>query len=64
MYEHQLDLVHFPRTLSYWLWEDGALSSEDRNEIILEVSGEMFHLKNSVEIHRSEEIRSANPRMD
>jgi hypothetical protein len=58
-HEHQLDLVHVPRTLSYKLWEDGALSLEDREEIISEVAGDLFHLKNSVEKHRPEGNRSA-----
>lgn len=57
--DHQLDLSHVPRTLGYKLWDDGALSLEDRKEIISEVSGELFHLKNSVEKHRPQEEYSA-----
>ena len=57
--DHQLDLSHVPRTLGYKLWDDGALSLEDRKEIISEVAGELFHLKNSVEKHRPEEEYSA-----
>jgi|AntDeeMinimDraft_5_1070356.scaffolds.fasta_scaffold15020_1 transposase-like protein len=57
--EHQLDLSHVPRTLGYKLWEDGALSLDDRTGIISEVADELFHLKNSVEKHRPEEERSA-----
>jgi len=57
--DHQLDLSHVPRTLGYKLWDDGALSLEDRKEIISEVSGELFHLKNSVEKHRPREEYSA-----
>ena len=57
--DHQLDLSHVPRTLGYTLWDDGALSLEDRNEIISEISGELFHLKNSVEKHRPREEYSA-----
>lgn len=56
---HQLDLSHVPRTLSYKLWDDGALSLADRKEITSEVAGALFHLKNSVEKHRPEEERSA-----
>ncbi|GAA0457887.1 hypothetical protein GCM10008985_12540 [Halococcus dombrowskii] len=52
-------MSHVPRTLGYKLWDDGALSLEDRNEIISEVSGELFHLKNSVEKHRPQEEYSA-----
>jgi len=50
--EHQLDLSHVPRTLGYKLWNDGTLSLTDRKGIISEVTGELFHLKNSVEKHR------------
>ena len=57
--EHQLDLSHVPRTLGYKLWDDGALSLEVRKEIISEVAGELFHLKNSVEKHRPREEYSA-----
>lgn len=57
--DHQLDLSHIPRTLGYKLWDDCALSLEDRKEIISEVSGELFHLKNSVEKHRPQEEYSA-----
>lgn len=57
--EHQLDLSHVPRTLSYKLWDDGALPLDDREEISSEVAGELFHLKNSVEKHRPDEERSA-----
>jgi len=57
--DHQLDLSHVPRTLGYKLWDDGALSLEDRKEIISEVAGELFHLKNSVEKHRPREEYSA-----
>ena len=57
--DHQLDLSHVPRTLEYKLWDDGALSLENRREISTEVSGELFHLKNSVEKHRPEEEYSA-----
>ena len=41
------------------LWDDGALSLENRKEITSEVSGELFHLRNSVEKHRPEEEYSA-----
>ena len=57
--DHQLDLSHVPRTLGYKLWDDGELSLADRKEIVSEVSGELFHLKNSVEKHRPEEEYSA-----
>jgi len=57
--DHQLDLSHVPRTLGYKLWDDKALSLEERKEIISEVSGELFHLKNSVEHHRPREEYSA-----
>ena len=57
--DHQLDLSHVPRTLGYKLWDDGALSLADRNEIISEVAGELFHLKNSVQKHRPREEYSA-----
>ena len=52
---HQLDLVHVPRTTSYKLWEDGAFSLEERKQIVSEVTNDLFHLKNSVEKHRSNE---------
>ncbi|EMA54317.1 transposase (ISH6) [Halococcus salifodinae DSM 8989] len=52
---HQLDLVHVPRTTSYKLWEDGAFCLEERNQIVSEVSNDLFHLKNSVEKHRPNE---------
>jgi hypothetical protein len=38
--EHQLDLSHVPRTLSYKLWNDGALSLDERREITSEVAGD------------------------
>lgn len=57
--DHQLDLSHVPRTLGYKLWDDGALSLADRKEIISEVTGELFHLKNSVEKHRPREEYTA-----
>jgi hypothetical protein len=57
--KHQLDLSHVLQTLSYKLWDDGALSLADRKEITAEVAGELFHLKNFVEKHRPEEERSA-----
>jgi len=41
-----------PRTISYKLWDDGALSLKDHKEIVSEVTGNLFHLKNSVEKHR------------
>jgi len=41
------------------LWDDGALVLEDRKEIVSEISGELFHLKNSVEKHRPQEKYSA-----
>jgi hypothetical protein len=50
--DHQLDLVHVGRTLDYNLWDDDIYSSEERTEIVSEVIGEVFHLKNSVEKHR------------
>ena len=56
---HQLDLVHVPRSLRHRLSVDGALELETRKEIISDVSGELFHLKNSVEKHRPEEEYSA-----
>jgi len=49
---HQLDLVHVGRTLDYNLWDDGVFSLDQRNEIVSEVIGEVFHLKNSVAKHR------------
>jgi hypothetical protein len=52
-------LSHVPRTLGSKLWDDGALSLADRNEIISEVAGELFPLKNSVEKHRPQEEYSA-----
>ena len=57
--EHQLDLAHVPRTLDYKLWDDDALLLDDRREIISEVAGDLFHLKNSVEKHRPNKERSA-----
>lgn len=57
--EHQLDLCHVPRTLSYKLWDDGTLSLDDRKEIVSEVAGELSHLKTSIEKYRPEEERSA-----
>jgi len=56
---HQLDLVHVPRSLRHRLSVDGALELETRKEIISDVSGELFHLKNSVKKHRPEEEYSA-----
>jgi len=57
--EHQRDLVHVPRSLSHRLSVDGVLDLETRKEIISEVSGELYHLKNSVEKHRPAEEYSA-----
>jgi len=57
--EHQLDLAHVPRSLRHRLSVDGALELETRKEIISDVSGELFHLKNSVEKHRPAEEYSA-----
>jgi len=55
---HQLDLAHVPRSLRHRLSVDGALELETRKEIISDVSGELFHLKDSVEKHRpAESIR-------
>ena len=51
---HQLDLIHVPQTLEYKLWDDDVFSKDQRDEIIAEVSEEVFHLKNSVEKHRPE----------
>ena len=53
--DHQLDLVHVGRTLDYNLWDDGVFSLDQRTEIVSEVIGEVFHLKNSVAKHRPEE---------
>lgn len=53
--DHQLDLAYVPRALDYKLWDDGALPLEDRNEIISDISGELFHLKNSVDKYRPRE---------
>ena len=53
--DHQLDLVHVGRTLDYNLRDDGVSSLDQRSEIVSEVIGEVFHLKNSVAKHRSEE---------
>jgi hypothetical protein len=53
--DHQLDLVHVGRTLDYNLWDDGVFSLDQRNEIVSEVIDEVFHLKNSVAMHRPEE---------
>ncbi|ELY62305.1 ISH6 family transposase, partial [Natronococcus jeotgali] len=52
---HQLDLVHVGRTLYYNLWDDAVFSLDQRREIVSEVVGEVFHLKNSVVTHRPEE---------
>jgi len=57
--EHQRDLVHVPRSLRHRLSVDGVLDLETRKEIISEVSGELYHLKNSVEKHRPAEEYSA-----
>jgi hypothetical protein len=57
--EHQRDLVHVPRSLRHRLSVDDALNLETRKGIISEVSGELYHLKNSVERHRPEEEYSA-----
>lgn len=57
--DHQLNLSYILCTLGYKLWNDGALSLVDRQEIILEVAGELFYLKNSVERHQPEEEYSA-----
>ena len=53
--DHQLDLVHVGRTLYYNLWDDGVVSLDQRTEIVSEVIGEVFHLKNSVAKQRPEE---------
>ena len=52
-YRHQLDLVHLPRTLSHHLWDDGAFPLAEREQIVSEIQADVFHLKNSVEKHRS-----------
>ena len=57
--EHQRDLVHVPRSLRHRLSVDGALDLETRKGVISEVSGELYHLKNSVEKHRPAEEYSA-----
>ena len=57
--DHQRDLVHVPRSLRHRLSVDGVLDLETRKEIISEVSGELYHLKNSVEKHRPAEEYSA-----
>lgn len=54
-HDHQLDLVHVGRTLDYYLWDDGVFPLDQRNEIVSEVIGEVFHLKNSVAKHRPNE---------
>ena len=54
-HDHQLDLVHVGRTLDYYLWDDGIFPLDQRNEIVSEVIGEVFHLKNSVAKHRPNE---------
>ncbi|PSP46264.1 hypothetical protein BRC60_10740, partial [Halobacteriales archaeon QH_1_68_42] len=53
--DHQLDLVHVGRTLDYNLRDDDVFSLDQRSEIVSEVIGEVFHLKNSVAKHRQEE---------
>jgi len=53
--DHQLDLVHVGRTLDYNLWNDDVYSTEERDEIVSEVTNEVYHLKNSVEKHRPNE---------
>jgi hypothetical protein len=53
--DHQLDFAYVPRSLRHRLAVDSALELETRKEIISDVSGELFHLKNSVEKHRPEE---------
>jgi len=60
---HQLDLAHVPRSLRHRLSVDGALELETRKEIISDVSGELFHLKDSVEKHRPAEV-FGDPRAD
>jgi hypothetical protein len=57
--DHQLDLSHIPRTLGYKLWGDGALPLEDSKDIISEVAGGLFQLKNSVEKHQPDEEYAA-----
>lgn len=49
--DHQLDLVHFVRTTGYYLWKDGQFPLEERNAYVEELEGDVFHLKNSVELH-------------
>lgn len=49
--EHQLDLCHIGRTTSHMLWEDDAFSLAEREEIVAEVTSDVFHLKHSVETH-------------
>ena len=51
-HNYQLDLVHVGRTLDYYHWDDGIFPLDQRNEIVSEVIGEVFHLKNSVAKHR------------
>ena len=53
--DHQVGLVHVGRTLDYNLWGDGVFSLDRRGEIVSEVIGEVFHLRNSVAKHRPEE---------
>lgn len=57
--EHQMDLLHVPRTTSYKLWEDDAFPLADRKQIVSEVTTDLFHLKNSVEKHRPAGDQSA-----
>ena len=48
---HQLDLVHLPRTVGYYLWDDDAFPLEERKQIAAEVAADVSHLRNSVATH-------------
>ena len=50
---HQLDLVHLPRTVGYYLWDDDTFPLEERKQIAAEVAADVSHLRNSVAKHLS-----------
>lgn len=47
--------MHLPRTLSHHLCDDNAFPLAEREQIVSEIQGDVFHLKHSVEKHRPAE---------
>ena len=46
--EYQLDFIHFVRDIGYNLWKDNKLSLNERKEILKEIEGIIYKMKNQI----------------